>query len=252
MAPRAAFPSVFGPGAVQPLVLVIEDEPQMRRFLVSTLASHGIRSMHVGTRAATLTPAVVNEPDLLLVDISQSSVDGAGLVSRLRQWTSAPILVVLAASAEQDRLSLLDFGATDYLVKPVSSGELVARLRVWLKQSARFRKPRTTHSSIAPPSQAGAGDSLRIDRERRTLTVDGREVHITPLECRILVALVRSPGNFMTEEQIVAAVWGRKARPQRQYLRAHVRQLRQKIESDPSQPRHLVSEAGGGYRLKFG
>jgi two-component system, OmpR family, KDP operon response regulator KdpE len=232
-----------GSPAVQALVLVVEDEPQMRRMLVSALASFGYRSLHVGTTGGPLTRAVGHEPDLVVVDVSQPEVDGVGLTSRLRDWTSAPILALLAHGREKERLELLDAGANDYLVKPFDTEDLLARVRVWLRQVGRGRMWHIPPQPSAP--------RLEIDRERRSLLVDGREVHLTPLECKLLLALARNPGRAMTDRQILDAVWGSQDSPQPQYLRAQVRQLRQKIEGDPSRPRHLVSEPGGGYRLKL-
>jgi two-component system KDP operon response regulator KdpE len=232
-----------GSPAVQALVLVVEDEPQMRRLLVSALASFGYRSLHVGTRGGPLTRAVGHEPDLVVVDLGHPEIDGVGLTSRIREWTSAPILALLAHGRERERVEVLDAGANDYLVKPFATGDLLGRVRVWLRQVGRMRKPHV-------PAQANA-PRLEIDRERRSLLVDGREVHLTPLECKLLLVLSRSPGRSMTDRQLLDAVWGPGDAPQAQYLRAQVRQLRQKIEGDPGRPRHLLTEPGGGYRLKL-
>ena len=237
------FSKMHGSPAVQALVLVVEDEPQMRRLLVSALASFGYRSLHVGTKGGLLTRAVAHEPDLVVVDVGQAEVDGVGLTARLRDWTSAPILALLAHGREKERVELLDAGANDYLVKPFATEDLLGRVRVWLRQVGRLRKPHV-------PLQGGAR-RLEIDGERRVLLVDGREVHLTPLECKLLLVLARNPGRAMTDRQILDAVWGDDA-PQPQYLRAQVRQLRQKIEGNPDRPRHLLTESGGGYRLKLG
>jgi two-component system KDP operon response regulator KdpE len=238
------FSKMRGSSVVQALVLVVEDEPQMRRLLVSALASFGYRSLHVGTQGAHLTRAVGHEPDLVVVDVSQPGVDGVGLTARLRDWTSAPILALLAHGREKERVELLDAGANDYLVKPFATEDLLGRVRVWLRQVGRGRKP---HIPLHESARR-----LEIDGERRALLVDGREVHLTPLECKLLQTLARSPGRAMTERQILDAVWGLEDAPQPQYLRAQVRQLRQKIEGDPDRPRHLLNEPGGGYRLKLG
>ncbi len=240
---RASSPWMAGPAAVQPLVLVIEDEPQMRHFLVSTLASHGFRSLHVGTRAGMLAQAVAHEPDLILLDVGEPGVDAVGLTARLRERTAAPILVVLAEGNEGDRVAILDAGANDYVAAPFGTGDLLARMRVWLRQATRARR---VGSPSEPPSER-----FRLDREQHCLFVEGRQVHVTPLEYKLLAALSRSPASAMTEEQVALAVWGPGARPQRQSLRAHVRQLRQKIERDPAHPRYLVTDAGGRYRLKL-
>ncbi|HTB76636.1 MAG TPA: response regulator transcription factor [Polyangiaceae bacterium] len=240
---QVPFSKMRGSPAVQALVLVVEDEPQMRRLLVSALASFGYRSLHVGTKGGLLTRAVAHEPDLVVVDVGQAEVDGVGLTARLRDWTSAPILALLAHGREKERVELLDAGANDYLVKPFATEDLLGRVRVWLRQVGRVRKPHI-------PLQGG-GRHLEIDGERRVLLVDGREVHLTPLECKLLLVLARHPGRAMTDRQILEAVWGDDA-PQPQYLRAQVRQLRQKIEGNPDRPQHLLTESGGGYRLKLG
>jgi two-component system KDP operon response regulator KdpE len=237
-------PKMCGSPAVQALVLVVEDEPQMRRMLVSALASFGYRSLHVGTRGERLTRAVGHEPDLVVVDVSYPDVDGVGLTTRLRDWTSAPILALLAHGREKERVELLDAGANDYLVKPFATGDLLGRVRVWLRQVGRMRMP-----FVAP---AGNSPRLEIDPERRTIVVDGREIHLTPLECKLLLALAQSPGRAMTDRQILDAVWGPDGAPREHSLRAQVRQLRQKIEGDAGRPRHLLTAPGGGYRLKLG
>ena len=233
-----------GPLAVQPLILVVEDEPQVGRTLASTLASHGFRTLEASSRAAALTRAVSHGPDLVLLDVSNAGVDGTGLASRLRENTNAPIVAILGASHHGQGAALLDAGANDFVVRPFATGDLLSRIRVWLRQKARVRAQR------AAPEPAS--ERLRIDRDRRILYVEGREVHITPLECKLLLTLAHSAGRAMTEDQILAAVWGNKTRTRPQYLRAHVRQLRQKIEKDAAKPRYLLTEAGGGYRLKLG
>ncbi len=242
MLPAATSSTMNGHATRQPLVLVVEDEPQMRRFLVSALLAHGFRSLHVGTSVGSRAGLGVQDHDLLIVDVGHAGVDAFALTSRLRGSTSAPIVAVLNPAREEERSRVLDAGADDYLVKPFGTGELLGRVRVWLKQSARTRDQ---GRADAPPAH------LRIDRNRHCLVVDGREVHITPLEYRLLEALART-STAMTEAQILRAVWGRGNLPPVQYLRANVRQLRQKIEKDPARPRHLLGEPGGGYRVRLG
>jgi len=238
------------PLAVQPLVLVVEDEPQMRRLLVSALATVGYRSLHVETTAGTLLRIVGHEPDLILLDVSQPGVDAVGLTTQLREWTSAPILVLTAPGFERERADILDAGANDYVVRPFATADLLARVRVWLRQEERVR--RQLPMPATPKTKArGRAPKLQIDRERRTILVDGREVHLTPLECKLLLALAKSRSKSMTEKQILVAIWGNRPAPDAPYLRAQVRHLRQKIEADPSRPRHLLPAPGGGYRLKL-
>ncbi|MGD0679947.1 MAG: winged helix-turn-helix domain-containing protein, partial [Polyangiaceae bacterium] len=213
------------------------------RSLVSMLATHGFRTLQASTRAGPLTRAVGHQPDLVLLDVSHAAVDGVALTTRLRDWTVAPIVAILARSRENQRAAILDAGANDYIVRPFATADLLARTRVWLREKARMQAQRFA-SDVST-------ERLRIDRDRRTMFIDGREVHITPLECKLLLALAHNSGRAMTEEQILAAVWGAKDATRAQYLRTHVRQLRQKLERDPSRPRYLVTEAGG-YRLKLG
>jgi|CZKU01.1.fsa_nt_gi two-component system KDP operon response regulator KdpE len=233
-----------GSAGVQPLVLVVETEPQVRRFLVSTLATNGFRSLHVGTRAGMLARAVAHEPDLVLISVGLRAVDVAGLTSRLRARTPAPILAVLTEWAEGDRRAIIEAGADDYVVKPFWTADLLERMRFWLQQAPRARR-------MESPSSLPAG-RFRLDRERQRLFVEGRQVHVTPLECRLLAALSASRGGALSEDQVVAAVWGPGGggHSQKQYLRAHMKRLREKLERDPAHPRFLVIDTGGRYRLK--
>lgn len=240
---RASPPWGASPAAMQPLVLVIEDEPQMRHFLVSTLASNGFRSLHAGTRVGMLARAMAHEPDLILLDVSQAGIDAVGLTVRLRERTAAPIIVVLTDGGERERLAVIDAGANDYIVRPFGTVDLLARMRVWLRQATRVKRP---GGPPEPPIER-----FRLDRDHKCLFVEGRQVHVTPLEYKLLAVLSRSPGCAMSDDQVIAAVWGPGANPQKQYLRAHMRQLRQKIERDPAHPRYLVADAEGGYRLKL-
>jgi two-component system KDP operon response regulator KdpE len=229
-----------GAVGVQPLVLLVNEEPSMQRVLVSAFATHGFRCLRAAAKTEALTRALRLEPDLVLLDAGPRGVDATGITARLREWTSAPILVLLARSQSRQRTAFLDAGASDYVVKPVSTPDLVARMRVWLRQQ-RHRGRR----------EPGA-QRLRIDPERRLLFVEGREIHLTPIECKVLLALARRPGAPMKEEQIVACVWGKGSKTRAHHLHAHLRRLRQKIERDPARPAHLVMENHGGYRLKLG
>jgi two-component system, OmpR family, KDP operon response regulator KdpE len=233
------------PDAVQPLVLVVDDdEPRAGASLVSTLASQGFRTLHAGARASVLTRAVQHEPDLVLLDVEEPGIDAIGLTMRLRDWTLAPIVVLLNGAREREKSKMLDVGANDYIVKPFATGDLLARMSVWLRARARGR---------AATAQLHAGtDLIRIDRDRRSLFVEGREIHITPIECKLLLTLSRgSGGGAMSEEQLLASLGGPTSSARVHYLRAQIRQLRVKIERDPARPRHLVNEVGGGYRLKL-
>jgi two-component system KDP operon response regulator KdpE len=233
----------MGESYVQPLVLILEDDPPMWRLLVSALASHGFRSLQMGTHAPAFAGVARHHPDLILLDAGRG-VDAVGLTMQLRDWTDAPILVLLESARERERAELLDAGANDYVVKPFGPADLTARMRVWVRHGAREIRAQLP----AGPTAA----RLRIDRERQSVFVDGREVHLTPTECTLLLTLARGRAA-VSEEHLVTAVWGpRKKSLAVQHLRTHLRQLRNKIEPDPMRPRHLVSEAGGRYRLRLG
>jgi two-component system, OmpR family, KDP operon response regulator KdpE len=228
--------------APQPLVLVIENESRLASSLVSALAFNGFRTVHAESSAGAVTRVVRHEPDLVLFDLAEEGIDGAGLTSRLRESTAAPIVVVLGSEHQHESGAVLDAGANDYLIRPFTNGDLVARIRVWLRERERARVRSYSKESAA---------RIRIDRDHRALFVEGREVHITPLECKLLLTLARNPGRAISEDQVLVALWGPGSSFRAQYLRSHVRQLRQKIERDPANPRHLLTEAGGGYRLKL-
>jgi two-component system KDP operon response regulator KdpE len=230
---------------LQPLILMVQDEPQLDRATASALAGAGFRTLQVSTRAGALARALGHQPELVLLDATRSEIDSLEIAGRLRQWTSTPIVALLGRAPDNEK-AILDAGVNDYVVWPFTPAEVLGRARVWLRQNsvsqANRGGPETTEASI---------ERLRIDPERRLLFVDGREVHITPLECKLLTTLARHAGRSMTEEQILGAVWGPARQPRREYLRAHVRQLRQKMERDPARPRYLVTEVGGTYRLKW-
>ncbi|HZU84564.1 MAG TPA: winged helix-turn-helix domain-containing protein [Polyangiaceae bacterium] len=226
---------------MHPLVLVVQDEPQPRLSLASVLASHGFRMLHAGPGGRAFMRASGHQPDLVLVDAGDRGGDVLTLTRRLREWTASPIVVLLPRDLEHESAQVLDAGASDYVLKPFATSDLLSRMRVWLHQTDRTRGLR---ASPEPKS-----DRIRIDRERRAVFVEGREVHVTPLECKLLLALARSPGKPIPEQQLLVALWGHGASTRVQHLRAHVRQLRQKIERDPARPRHLVTDAAGAYRL---
>ena len=225
---------------MQPLVLLVDDEPAKEHLLISALATNRFRCLRaVGTTSA-LTQALRHGPQLVLLDASPAGIDAVGLTARLRAWTSAPVLVLLSPSYSQERAALLDAGANDYVIQPIVVVDLVARMRVWLRQQQ-------SHQRTYEPG----AERLRIDRERWSIFVDGRETHLTPIEFKLLLALSRRPGATMTEAQVLASVWG-KGPMTRAQLREHVRRLKQKIERDPARPAHLLTERGGGYRLNLG
>ena len=223
-----------------PLVLLIEDEPAMRRFLRAALGTHEFRLVEAGTMREGLAQAAGRNPDVILLDLGLPDGDGLDATRQLREWTTTPIIVLSARGQEQDKIAALDAGADDYLTKPFSVGELLARMRVALRHRA---------TGAEAPQLFEAG-TLRVDLARRTVTVGENDVHLTPTEYRLLAMLVKHAGKVLTHRQLLLEVWGSHNATQTQALRVYVTQLRHKIEPDPARPRLLITEPGVGYRLK--
>jgi two-component system KDP operon response regulator KdpE len=224
-----------------PLILVIEDEPQVRRFLRATLGSHGYALIEATTAQEALAQATTRSPEVVLLDLGLPDLDGIEIVRRLREWATMPIIVVSARGKEQDKIDALDAGADDYLTKPFGAGELLARIRVALRHRAR---------GAAPEEPVFTAGDLRVDAARRQVFVAEREVHLTPIEYKLLQLLVRNAGRVMTHRQLLEQVWGPAHAGQTHYLRVFMGQLRQKLEAEPARPRWLVTEPGVGYRLR--
>jgi two-component system, OmpR family, KDP operon response regulator KdpE len=223
-----------------PLVLVVEDEAPMRRFLRATLEAHGFRVFEAATAREGIDAAATRSPDIVLLDLGLPDLDGLEVTSRLRQWSSIPILVLSARGREEDKVRVLDAGADDYLTKPFGAGELLARIRVALRRVNKGGQE-------APVFEAGA---LKVDAARRQVFVDGAEVHLTPLEYKLLSILVRDAGKVVTHRQLLREAWGPGSAEQTHYVRVYMAQLRRKLEADPARPRVLLTEPGVGYRLK--
>jgi two-component system KDP operon response regulator KdpE len=227
--------------ATGPLVLVIEDEPAIRKFLRASLLAHGYRLNEAETGKQGLILAAQQPPELVILDLGLPDIDGLDVTRELRAWTNVPILVLSARGQEGDKVAALDAGADDYLTKPFSVVELAARLRVALRHVAR--------------TKAGSGESvftvgeLKVDLGKRLVTKRGETVHLTPTEYRLLTTLVQHAGRVLTHQMILKEVWGPSDANEIQYLRVYMAQLRQKLEDDPAQPRYLTTEPGVGYRL---
>ncbi|MFI5280129.1 MAG: response regulator [Gemmatimonadales bacterium] len=222
-----------------PLILVVEDEPPMQRFLHNALASHDYRLVEVGTMREALEQAAGRHPDVILLDLGLPDGDGLDATKQIREWSRTPIVVLSARGLESDKIAALDAGADDYLTKPFSVGELLARIRVALRHAG---------GTVAPSVFEVRG--LRVDLERRVVAVGGAEVHLTPTEYRILAVLVAHAGKVLTHRQLIAEVWGAHTTGQTPALRVHMNQLRHKIEREPARPRLLITEPGVGYRLR--
>jgi two-component system KDP operon response regulator KdpE len=222
-------------------ILLIEDEPQMRRFLRASLARPAFELVEAGTGRAGLAAAADHQPDLILLDLGLPDMDGIEVTKRLREWTRTPIVVLSARQQDLDKVAALDAGADDYLTTPFSLPELLARIRVARRHAAP--------GSEAEPVVVTAGD-LRIDLRSRVVTRAGAEVRLTPIEYNIVATFARNLGRVMTYEQLLKEVWGSHYVRQKQYLHVYISHLRNKLEADPARPRYLVTEAGVGYRLK--
>jgi two-component system KDP operon response regulator KdpE len=227
---------------VAPLVLLIEDEPQMRRFLRAALESHDYRLVEATTAREGLAQATARSPDIILLDLGLPDGDGIDLARRIREWSATPIVVISARGREQDKVAALDAGADDYLTKPFGTEELLARLRVALRHAAR---------AAAPDESVFTVGELRVDLAARQVFAGGAEVHLTPTEYKLLTALVRDAGKVVTHRQLLNGVWGPNAVEHTHYLRVYMTQLRHKLEQDPTRPRYLQTEAGVGYRLRL-
>jgi two-component system KDP operon response regulator KdpE len=225
-----------------PLVLVIEDELQILRFLRAALTSHGYRYVEATTGEEGLRQAATRSPDVVVLDLGLPDLDGLEVTRRLREWSAVPIVVLSARGQERDKIAALDAGADDYVTKPFGVGELLARLRVALRRGG-------ASPGEAPDIVVQIGD-LRIDRERRLVTLGGTEVHLTPIEYKLLTTLAEHPGCVLTHEQLLRRVWGPGYAQQTHYLRVYMAQLRHKLESLPARPRYLLTEPGVGYRLR--
>lgn len=223
-----------------PTVLVIEDEAQMRRFLRASLTGNGYQVFEAETGAEGLTQAAQRNPDLVLLDLGLPDQDGLTVTERLRDWAKMPIIVISARGKEEDKVRALDAGADDYLTKPFGIGELLARLRVALRHAVR------TESGA---SEFHVGD-VKVDLARRQVTKAGAEVHLTPIEFKLLTTLIKYEGKVITHRQLLKEVWGPGSGEQTQYLRVYMGQLRHKLEQNPSRPQFLTTEPGVGYRLK--
>jgi two-component system, OmpR family, KDP operon response regulator KdpE len=223
-----------------PLVLLVEDEPQMRRFLRVSLTGNGFRLFESETGQDGLLQAATRNPDVVLLDLGLPDLDGLEVTRRLREWSKTPVIVISARGQERDKVEALDAGADDYLTKPFGVEELLARIRVALRHREAVEQP-------VPVFEAG---DLRVDLHRRQVFVGGAEVHLTPIEFRLLATLIRYAGRVVTHNQLLKEVWGPAYGHQTQYLRVYMGQLRHKIEADPARPRVLQTEPAVGYRLK--
>ncbi|HTV48658.1 MAG TPA: response regulator, partial [Phycisphaerae bacterium] len=224
----------------QPLVLIVEDEPAIHKFLKISLQTQGCRLISSMTGGDGLLQAASHTPDVVILDLGLPDMDGIDFVRRFREWSQTPIVIISARGREQDKVAALDAGADDYLTKPFSVGELQARLRALLRRRAAI----------------GAGDSpvftigeLTVDLALRQVKLGEKQIRLTPNEYRILSFLIQHAGRVVTHQQLLKQIWGPDSEHEKHYLRVYINQLRQKIEPSPEQPRFILTEPGVGYRL---
>ena len=227
---------------LRPTILVIEDEPPLKRFLRITLESQNYTVIEAMRGEEGIRHAATSRPDLVILDLGLPDIDGVEVARRLREWSALPIIVVSARGKEQDKVVALDAGADDYLTKPFGVGELLARVRAALRRLASARQ-----DSSDPVFESG---ELKVDLSRREVSVGDRRVHLTPNEFKLLTMLVKNAGRVLTHRQLLHGVWGPGSAEETHYVRVYMNQLRQKLEPDSTRPRYLLTEPGVGYRLK--
>lgn len=224
------------------LILVIEDEAPIRRFLKMSLVDHGFAFSEATTGKEGLTKIAEEKPDLVILDLGLPDTDGLEVTKQVREWSNVPIIVLSARENENDKVEALDSGADDYLVKPFGVGELMARLRVALRHSNRLSEDQLDSSFTF-------GD-IQVDFAKRQIIRGSEEIHLTPIEYKLLNTLIRYSGKVVTHKHLLRECWGGEYSDETQYLRVYMAQLRKKLELDPAQPKHLMTEPGVGYRLK--
>ena len=224
-----------------PVVLLVEDELPIRKFLAASLASAGYHLVEAARGRHAIQQAAQRPPDLVILDLGLPDIDGQEVLHQLREWLTAPVIILSARDQEQQKIAALDNGADDYLTKPFSTGELLARIRVALRHAGRN------------PEESGSTtyecDGLKVDQSARRVFVRNAEVHLTPIEYKLLTNLVRNVGKVLTHRQLLRDVWGPHQVQETHYLRVFMANLRRKIEADPARPRYLLTEQGVGYRL---
>jgi two-component system KDP operon response regulator KdpE len=219
-------------------ILVVDDERQIRRLLKVALTGHGYEVLEAAGGQEGLQLAVAQRPDLIILDLGLSDTDGLEVLRRLREWSAVPVIILSVQEQESDKIAALDSGADDYVTKPFGMGELLARIRVALRHRAGIKNEPVLKF-----------EDLVIDLARRRVTVKGEEIRLTPTEYELLKNLSLHAGKVLTHRHLLRVVWGPGSESDTHYLRVYIGQLRRKIESDPSRPRHIITEPGVGYRL---
>jgi two-component system KDP operon response regulator KdpE len=227
---------------MKPLILLIEDDPQIRRFLRASLGVQGYELIEAATGNEGLALAASQAPDVVILDLGLPDLEGIEVIRRLREWSLMPIIILSARGQERDKVANLDAGADDYLTKPFGMAELLARIRVALRRKLPADKGK-------PVTVFVLGD-LRVDFERRLVFRGQDEIHLTPIEYKLLAVLIKYRGKVVTHSQLLKEVWGPAYTGQNPYLRIFILNLRRKLEDDPTRPYYLITEPGVGYRLR--
>jgi two-component system, OmpR family, KDP operon response regulator KdpE len=222
-------------------VLIVDDEPQIRRFLRTSLSAHGFRVIEASCGREAITLTATERPELVLLDLGLADMDGLEVIHRLREWSTVPIIVVSVRGQEAVKVNALDSGADDYVTKPFGMGELLARIRAALRHRLQ--------AEVDEPVFRSSG--LSVDLVRRVVMVESREVKLTPKEYDLLRVLVTHAGKVITHQHLLREVWGPASLYETHYLRVYIGQLRQKLEPDPARPWYILTEPGVGYRLRL-
>jgi two-component system, OmpR family, KDP operon response regulator KdpE len=223
-------------------ILIVDDERPIRRFLRASLDAHGFQISEAATGGEAIHETAENPPDIIILDLGLPDMDGTEVTRRVREWSQVPIIILSVRDRENDKINALDAGADDYLTKPFSVGELMARIRVALRHAGHEEEE-------DPVFQDG---DLVVDLSRREVTLHGSEVALTPTEYDLLRMLIQKAGKVLTHRQMLRQVWGVAYENETHLLRVNISNLRRKIEADPAQPQYILTEPGVGYRLKFG
>ncbi len=225
------------------VIVVIEDDPAIRQFLRTGLGTHGFKIFEAENGQRGIIEAGIRKPDFIILDLGLPDMDGVDVIKKIREWSAIPIIVLSARSNEQHKIGALDAGADDYLTKPFGLGELLARIRVAMRHS--FHNPSQSQNNIF------VSGALKVDLLKRQVFTNEQEVHLTPIQYRLLSVLVKNAGKVLTHQYLLKEIWGPSHKDNSHYLRIYMSQLRQKLEIEPTQPQYLLTESGIGYRLKF-
>lgn len=226
-----------------PVIIIVEDELAIRQFLRTALRLQGFTVYEADTGKRGIIEAGMRKPDLLILDLGLPDMDGIEVIEAIRKWSTLPIIVLSARNQERQKVDALDLGADDYLTKPFGIDELIARIRVALRHANRKEQSLSNDVLVT--------GSLKVDLNKRLVSIDDREIALTPIQYRLLAALAKNAGKVMTHRQILKEVWGPSYQDNVHYLRMYMSQLRSKLESNPAKPQYLVTESGLGYRLKI-